>query len=127
MGGMVMSSENELLRDCLRVLMRYVGEAQCHGLKCRLPHCDSCFPEEQADAEDAKRIDIMKTARALLETRSEEPPKEEPKKPSGPPLRPCVRCQTPFEAKDWKDVVCPRCKDPFGDLFGSMFGGGPGR
>jgi hypothetical protein len=34
--------ENERLRELLSEIVRYVGDVDCSGYKCRLPQCGDC-------------------------------------------------------------------------------------
>jgi hypothetical protein len=54
----------DVLEETLEQLLPFIGYAECHGMKCRLPHCHSC----SFDAEDnAERLDaILYLANKLL-------------------------------------------------------------
>jgi hypothetical protein len=62
-------AENTRLREIVTELLRYVPDDMigCHGEKCRMPWCHSCWGEDHAEAEGAKALQAKVRARAALE------------------------------------------------------------
>ena len=64
--GNTRDNEVEVLKRVISGLLEFVGLAHCAGYKCRLPHCDSCNFDEDADAASERLQSLQFDARALL-------------------------------------------------------------
>lgn len=45
--------------ELLTRISPFAGLAHCAGYKCRLPHCDCCWPEDEAFAADEVRVQVQ--------------------------------------------------------------------
>ena len=65
----------EEIRQVLRYASQFIGHAACHGEKCRLPHCVSCYDDEAESIDwglirSAIEGDATDVAKLLAEARA---------------------------------------------------------